>query len=663
MKKQLIALALGLTATVGAMAVPARRAWVQVPGPDGALITVQKVGDENAHYFVDAEGKTFMREGSRFVAAPEARERARRSKARVADLGRFPYSTFPNKGKQKAIVILVQFKDYSFNLGDHAHDYFSNMLNQTGFSEYGATGCVHDYFLDSSLGQFDCQFDLFGPVTLKYNMAHYGGNDTAGNDKAPEEMVIEACQQLDATVDFSEYDRDNDGVIDNVFVIYAGRGEASDIYGDYADTVWPHSWDVSFKRLKFDGKYLATYGCSNEWEDIITVNRFGQYEITGERPDGIGTFVHEFSHVMGLPDLYDTEDSSNTFTPGAWSVLDYGPYNNNGRTPPSYGAFERNAMGWLTPEELTAGSHSLEDIKTSNKAFGISNPLMAEEFFLIETRARTGWDAYLPGEGMLIWHIDYDSYTWSQNTVNNKETHQCVDLIEADRQASKDNRTASDAFPGSKGVTSRTLDWWIDGEVALKFSDIAYSNGTATFTASADEGGSTVDPDDNTPSEGTLSVADVKAATLDASTATVVGYIVGYVPSGNMTKTAFSAAGCTVNSNIVLADSPEETNYANCIPVQLKSSSSARSDLNLRDNAAIIGRRVEVTGTLEKYCSVAGLKNVATYRFVADETDGIVAPEAPVADPDAPVYDLQGRRVLRPLPGHLYIQSGRLFLR
>ena len=155
-----------------------------------------------------------------------------------------------------------------------------------------------------------------------------------GNDQRPEEMIIEACQMLDDTVDFSEYDRDGDGYIDNVFVFYAGRGEAS---GGASDTVWPHSWDITAATsvpYVFDGVRLDRYGCSNEWEV--------------DRPDGVGTFVHEFSHVMGLPDLYATKYTG-AFTPGAWSAMDYGPYNNDGCTPPLYSAFERYSLGWIEP--------------------------------------------------------------------------------------------------------------------------------------------------------------------------------------------------------------------------------------------------------------------------------------------------------------------------
>ena len=172
-------------------------------------------------------------------------------------------------------------------------------------------------------------FDIYGPVTLSKNMSYYGGNDIYGNDKNPEKMIIEACQLLDDEVDFAQYDNDGDGYIDNIYVFYAGKGEAS---GGSKDTVWPHSWNITAATSTpyiFDGVRLDRYACSNENE--------------GSHPDGVGTFVHGFSHVMGLPDLYATSYTS-SFTPGAWSCMDYGPYNNDGRTPRC--TAHLNAMPW-----------------------------------------------------------------------------------------------------------------------------------------------------------------------------------------------------------------------------------------------------------------------------------------------------------------------------
>lgn len=660
MKKRLIfSLILAFATGIASMAVPARRGFVQVTGPDGKPVAVQLVGDEFGHYFADADGKIMMRQADNTYSYVSEDLAARKMAMRRAPgaIGTFPGTTFPSIGEQKAIVILVEYKDQKFELGSHAHDYFNNMLNLDGFNEYGATGSVHEYFIDSSNGQFNCQFDLFGPITLSNYMSYYGGNDIDGNDKNPEQMVIEACNQLDDEVNFADYDRDNDGIIDNIYVIYAGRGEASDLTGDYENTVWPHSWDVRHLDLKFDGKLLATYGCSNEWEDIWEPNYItGYYEISGERPDGIGTFVHEFSHVLGLPDLYNTVSSS-IATPGEWSVLDYGPYNNDGRTPPAYSAFERNALGWISLTELTAesGSITLPELNASNQAYCITNTNNPDEFYLIESRAKVGWDKYIPGSGMLIWHVDYDGSTWESNSVNNKDSHLGVDLIEADGIANKNSRDGGDAFPGTKNVTNYTPKWWDRTGTGFSIQDIATATDNAvTFTVAPVGGG------DGGNGE-YLTVADVLNASMDASDATVRGYLVGYANSAFSAKgVIFSATDCKVATNVVLADDRNESVFSNCIPVQLPKG-NVRNIANLMDNPENHGKLVEFDGILAKYFSVPGLKEVSAFRII-DETQDSITEIEEVETSTPVIYDLSGRRVINPTRPGLYIINGKKVL-
>lgn len=676
MKKQLFSLLLAGVAMAPAWAVPARRAFVDRIGPDGTTVSVQLVGDEFGHYYVDADGRAMISDGDRLVYASEteiasrverrdARFRARNKQVAArrnvpGQIGTFPGTSFPAHGKQKAVVILVEFKDQAFKLGsdEKALQYFTDMLNKDGFSEQGATGSVHEYFIDSSNGRFDCQFDVFGPVTLKNNMRYYGGNDSSGNDLHPEEMVIEACDALDSRVDFSEYDRDGDGVIDNVYVIYAGQGEAS---GGSSNTVWPHSWDVTAAGYNktYDGVKLATYGCSNEWEDYVNDGKGG--------PDGIGTFTHEFSHILGLPDLYHTTNAYATFTPGAWSVLDYGPYNNDGRTPPAYSTFERNALGWIELTELTAesGSVNIPELNASNTAYCITNPRNSSEFYLLETRDQKGWDAYLPGAGMLIWYVDYDYSDWSNNSVNNTQSHQGVDLIEADGKSSKEDRNEGDCFPGSARVKTYSPKWWTDGSTGIKLSDIVRNaaDGSVTFTAGASTGGNT-GGDTPDPDAEFYTVAQVQEAALTGKSASVRGYIVGYVMSGgkySASTVAFSADGCDINSNLVLADSKDESDHEYCIPVQLPKG-TCRNELNLMANPANLGRYVELTGTLDNYFNIPGLRNVSSYRFLAEPgQDAIEEVTSVAADAPKGIFDLSGRRVATPGRG-LYIIDGRKVL-
>lgn len=391
--------------------------------------------------------------------------------------GLFPDLRFPAYGDQKAIVILVEYTDVKFKStyqgGVTPADYFTRMLNEDGFSDYGGTGSAAQFFRENSGNHFRPEFDVYGPLTLEHNQAYYGGNDWWGNDQNPGAMVKEACDQLDDIVDFNDYDRDNDGVVDNVFIFYAGMGEAS---GGSASTVWPHSWNMSSagfspSEVTYDGVQVYTYGCSNEWE--------------GSRPDGVGTFVHEFSHVIGLPDLYATSYTS-SFTPGSWSALDYGPYNNNGMTPPNYGAFERYALGWLKPREIDrAISATLQPV--SENVCGVIRTSKDSEFFLVENRQQEGWDAYVPGHGMLVWHVDYNESVWSSNKVNNTPTHQYVDIEEADDTQGEYSRDG-DAFPGASHKTSFTsstkpaMKTWGGTAVNFPITDIAEDSNTGLIT-------------------------------------------------------------------------------------------------------------------------------------------------------------------------------------
>lgn len=680
-KKLIFSALITAVTAVSASAVPAKRGPYSAYNTDGKEILVQRVGDERGSWFLDMDGNLLMSTDRGFdfariesdgsLSHSDVPVRFSRSLlpvqapliAPTADaIGRFPGTSFPSSGKQKALVVLVEFQDTKFSLGENTHQYFSDMLNKEGFNEYGGTGSAHEYFMEMSSGKFDCDFDVYGPVTLQNNYKYYGQNDKSGTDKYAYKMAVEACDALDAEVDFSQYDRDNDGDIDNIFIFYAGQGEAS-AYPQNDNLVWPHAYYVTiYGTHKYDDKRLNSYGCTNELEPVYSQNAWGSTKYEGDRPDGVGTFIHEFSHILGLPDLYLTDESELTaseqgyFTPGEWSVLDYGPYNNNGRTPPAYSAFERNALGWIDLEELTSDltAGELTHIAESNHAYSITKHNKSTEFYLLECRKRSGWDKYIPYDGMLVWHIDYDNSRWYNNSVNNKGSHQYVDLIEADGIAEKTYRNGGDCFPGTKKVTELATKWWDKSSTGIKLSDITLTSDLrVTFTVNDGTGS-------NNPLQEWLSVTQLLDSSMDDSEVSVRGYIVGYVKSGT-----YNAKGVIFDSqnapqtNVVIADTPDETNLDNCVPVQLVKSTDARTDLNLSDNPSMIGRQVELYGTASIYMSVPGLKNVSTYKLLDDSNSSIVEIDAEGSRSDA-VYDLQGRRVLAPKAGNIYISKGKV---
>lgn len=516
-------------------AVPAKPGVRTVEQPDGTTIDVVLRGDEQCHYYTTADGYMLTQVGQRFYyatvdeatglvinsqrPAADADKRSAADRAfleqhpaeaaikafvseatargvsrtpaankapRQAPLqagaedgytkgpGLFPGASVPTTGDQRCCIVLVEYQDVSFKLDD-PHAYFTDLLNKEGFDEYGATGSARDFFIASSDGIYRPTFDVYGPVKLPYKRSYYGGNSWNGNDKQPELMVVDALNLLDSTVEFSQYDSDNDGEIDFVYIFYAGFGEAD---GGPSESVWPHTWSLSEagETKYYDGKLANNYACSHEWTN-------GSY--TSGLPSGIGTFSHEYGHVLGLPDLYPTNYAS-VFDPGDWTIMCSGSYNNDQRTPPTYTAFERYALGWIEPLQITGAMNGLlTPMSDEPKAYVIPTP-KSNEYFILENRQQNKWDTYIPGHGMLVWHIDYNESVWKSNNVNNTSSHQYVDIEEADNDKRESTR-AADSFPGTKNITSFTdtttpnMKTWSGTALNLPITDIAEQGGVVTF--------------------------------------------------------------------------------------------------------------------------------------------------------------------------------------
>nr|MBP6662505.1 M6 family metalloprotease domain-containing protein [Paludibacter sp.] len=333
-----------------------------------------------------------------------------------------------------------------------------------------------DYFKDNSMGLFDPQFDVVGPFKLPQLMSYYGENDASELDKNPRQMVIDACKLASENgVNFADYDTDKDGIVDNVFIYYAGYNEAE---GAPKNTVWPHRWSLANYNTKFNGVAVYDYACTSELQ-----------RTSGSLMCGIGTFCHEFGHVLGLPDYYATNDGTHQ-TLSYWNIMDYGPYLNSGRTPPSYSAFDRFYLNWLVPTEIKAsGEYSLDNLNTTNKAYIFTqsgnhnldgaNPSPVE-FFSLENRQKIGWDSYLPGHGMLLSHIYYNAADWADNGPNNNALAMGYDIIEADGIAS-DATLSGDPFPGTQNIKSYTPLLRNKTDIRKPLTDITETNGIIQF--------------------------------------------------------------------------------------------------------------------------------------------------------------------------------------
>ena len=425
-------------------AVPASPYPFDVTLPDGSTMTVKLVGDEYHAYYTTEDGVPLRRlENGFFVEDPTIVEQSIQIAAQRRSAAVHPNAKatqFPLSGDPKSLVLLVEFQDKAFT--EKLED-FDKLLNEVGYSYNGATGSCRDYFIAASDSVFQPHFDVFGPFTLGHDMAYYGAEEGDSHDKDPYSMVIEACQiAAENGVNFADYDLDNDDVLDNVFIYYAGHNQAE---GAGANLVWPHrSYIVS--EFKFDGIQLGDYACTSELRGS-----------KGTSMCGIGTFVHEFGHVLSLPDLYDTQYSGHE-TLGAWDVMDNGSYNSNGRTPPTYSAYERFFLGWMIPKQLTDDVKiELEPISISNSAYLVAasehdmngaNP-SPNQFFLLENRSEVNFDG-VPAEGLLITRIVYNKNLWNYNVVNNDKRNMGIEICCA---AGTTKYPRQNVFPGSEGIT------------------------------------------------------------------------------------------------------------------------------------------------------------------------------------------------------------------
>ena len=344
-------------------------------------------------------------------------------------------------GSKRGLVILVDYRDQRFSLENPTATY-NEIFNQLDYKGYGMTGSVRDYFLAQSYGKFDMTLDVAGPYTLSKPMASYGGNSEEGIDIGARAFARESFMLADPDVDYKNYDWDGDGVVEQVFIVYAGYAEAQ---GGPAYTIWPHSFELS-DALKLDGVAVSKYACSSELRGA-----------SGKNVDGIGTVCHEFSHCLGLMDHYDTSGSN--FGTGPWDLMASGSYNNNSCTPAAYTAFERWCMGWLEPIELTSQT-DIKDMKPlveSPEAYILYNDAHKDEFYILENRQKVGFDAGLYGHGLMVFHIDYNEQDWMMNTVNVSAARQRVTIIPADGElVSSRASLQADPFPGTKGTTALT---------------------------------------------------------------------------------------------------------------------------------------------------------------------------------------------------------------
>ncbi len=464
------------TASIAINAAPAFPGNIEYCQPDGSRVTFTLMGDEHGSirlstdgYALEFDEEGWLRyaklaaDGSYAVSnAPVAHDVAHRSQAEIGYLQQLakpdcnvllqkrvresaanvqPKSTFPTEGKIKGVVLLVEFQERGFTFD---WDYHNRMMNEEGFSDDGATGSARDYYLDQSNGRFEIDFDVFGPIKVSKRTSYYGNNTTISDAKMGN-LVEEACTMASEQFGckFSDYDFDNDGKVDMVYILYAGYGENA---GAPSSSIWPHKSTLTNRgiELTLDGKQIDVYACSSELAGSA-----------GKTSSHVGILVHEFSHILGFPDLYQT-NYYYAYAVDNYDVMATGCYNNGNRTPPCYSAFERYMLGWLEPDEpsVRKDGYRLTPLMDNNVAVRLSTSNI-NEYFLLENRAALKWDAHLPSNGLLISHVYYNGSTYEANAFNNNPDQLGVSIVPADNVASIATEN-DDTYPSLSGNNSFT---------------------------------------------------------------------------------------------------------------------------------------------------------------------------------------------------------------
>ena len=477
MKHKTILILLTILLSLTANAIPARKGIIPLMQPDGTTFCAVFRGDEHVRIKTTTAGCAIIQdeegwwcyarydaEGHRYSSGWRIGQEAPGNI--VAESRNIPYSRLSGNRRmateapevpvlmtkadgpvvKHGIVLLVEFKDCRLQY-DKAD--FEELLTLRGYSQNGAIGSAKEYFDAQFGGRVEFRFDVSEVITLPGSRADYGANNESGQDKGAAMMVIDACRLADSAINFSIYDDNSDGEIDNVFLFFAGEDEAE---GADEECIWSHAWYIyngAGYNMNLDGKRLNRYACTSE------LTRMTAGDGIRTTIAGIGTFCHEYSHTFGLPDFYDTDyDESGGEAAGLWhwtSLMDGGNQNGRGQVPPFFNVIEREILGLCSPTTIKSdGIYILEPIDKGGQAYRIDTE-HPDEYFLIECRSDKNWDSGIGGSGMLVYHIDKsdrnsgysDSYgsvltayqRWKNaNEVNCRPDHQCADLIEADRR-------------------------------------------------------------------------------------------------------------------------------------------------------------------------------------------------------------------------------------
>ena len=613
MRKSVLLLLAAMLGAIQALAIPAHRGFVSMPQPDGTMVSIGLVGDEFYHFNITEDDYTVMfNEQGAYVYAQlvdgmlepttilahnqgqrdatelallattpkrltdraEVNQAGQRRAKRNVDLSNFDFDNF------RGLVILVDFADVKFNAED-PKAFYTEMFsteNFTGFTdpltgrEVSCLGSVRDYFKDQSNGAFKPPFDVYGPYTTSRNATQCQRYSTS--------IFTSALKAADSEVDFTRYDNNGDGRVDMVYFLVAGY--SSSYSGNNSGYLWPHASNLSYNHISYDNKWMDRYACSTELYGFES----SPSTVTVE---GIGTICHEFSHVLGLPDFYDTDyekGGGQSHDPGGWDVMAGGADYNYGRTPAGYTFYERYALGWATAKTITKpGNFSLEAVNTSRTGYILRTPVN-NEFFTIENRQRTGWDSYLPGHGMIVTRVDSTNLNiWTNNQVNCNPAHNYFEILRAGNSTS--GESGSDPFPGTLGNPMLTNDsqpnlkTWAGKKNKFNIVSIQEKNGIINFVV---------------VEEGSLLKAVEDFEDMPVSTATNDADVEGALASWTFNKSGVRAPGNDLanGNNSVMMKLPSQ--FYSVTPVYFNSYLAALTVFNSTSTAAKFSLEYSVDG-------------------------------------------------------------------
>lgn len=516
----------------GALAVPAYPYKISVKTENGKEVSIFMRGDEHVKYAVSSDGYTLINDSSGWWYAEKDGEETLKSssyrlvgiedeteelkmfkkncpkelilkpKQEVINVQRSQAGEMTVKasktinGQRRALVVLMAFKDVTFK---KTKEEFEDLFNSTGYHDNNAIGSVRDYYDFASQGQLDYVSDVYGPYTAQYNMKYYGANTgDGGSDSNPVALCIEAVRNLPVDLDYSLYDNDGDGLVDNIHIIFAGYGEEA---GASANAIWAHEYPHRIVLKNEVGYSFAGYSCSPELRGN-----------SGNNITYIGVICHELGHALGAMDYYDTNYGTGGEYDGTgqWDIMAGGSWNDHGRTPPNFNPYVRSEIfGWNKQVVLEKNqSISMPRMEIGNSEQTVVyrlNTGSSGDYFLLENRQQYKFDAAIPGAGLMVYHVhpNIERYN-ATNTINASHPQGFYPVCSAYSDPSKKNygmiNSAACPFPGSNGivtfssVTSPAAVAWNGSAATVPISSIVMKPTSGMISFTTGDGGST-EPD------------------------------------------------------------------------------------------------------------------------------------------------------------------------